>query len=117
MKILWRLGKEAIRYKALYIIAILSAFCLTAVNLAAPKVLSAMTGLVARGGTVMPAWIASRPPPPAASPDTDRRKQVRLQPQPDLFLYVQLFSQLSWRHLPQESHFLSGLYLQGTGPL
>ena len=51
------------------------------------------------------------------SPDTDRRKQVRLQPQPDLFLYVQLFSQLSWRHLPQESHFLSGLYLQGTGPL
>lgn len=50
MKILWRLGKEAIRYKALYIIAILSAFCLTAVNLAAPKVLSAMTGLVARGG-------------------------------------------------------------------
>ena len=51
MKILWRLGKEAIRYKALYIIAILSAFCLTAVNLAAPKVLSAMTGLVARGGS------------------------------------------------------------------
>ncbi len=49
MKILWRLGKEAIRYKALYIIAILSTFCLTAVNLAAPKVLSAMTGLVARG--------------------------------------------------------------------
>ncbi len=49
MKILWRLGKEAIRYKALYIIAILSTFCLTAVNLAAPKVLSAMTGIVARG--------------------------------------------------------------------
>ena len=49
MKILWRLGKEAIRYKALYIIAILSTFCLTAVNLAAPKALSAMTGLVARG--------------------------------------------------------------------
>ena len=49
MKILWRLGKEAIRYKALYIIAILSTFCLTVVNLAAPKVLSSMTGIVARG--------------------------------------------------------------------
>ena len=49
MKILWRLGREAIRYKTLYIIAILSTFCLTGVNLAAPRVLSAMTGIVARG--------------------------------------------------------------------
>ena len=49
MKLLWRLSREAIRYKALYIIAILSTFCLTAVNLAAPRALSAMTGIVARG--------------------------------------------------------------------
>ena len=49
MKILWRLGREAIRYKTLYIIAILSTFCLTGVNLAAPRALSAMTGIVARG--------------------------------------------------------------------
>ena len=49
MKLLWRLGKEAIQYKKLYIIAILSTFCLTAVNLAAPRALSAMTGFVERG--------------------------------------------------------------------
>ena len=49
MKMLWRLSREAIRYKKLYIIAILSTFSLTAVNLAAPKVLSAMTGIVERG--------------------------------------------------------------------
>ncbi|MBQ7360221.1 MAG: ABC transporter ATP-binding protein [Lachnospiraceae bacterium] len=49
MKILWRLGKEAIRHKKLYIIAILSTMGLTAVNLIAPKVLSGMTGLVERG--------------------------------------------------------------------
>ena len=49
MKLLWRLGREAIQYKKLYIIAILSTFCLTAVNLAAPKALSAMTGFVERG--------------------------------------------------------------------
>ena len=44
MKMLWRLSREAIRYKALYIIAILSTLGLTGVNLAAPKALSAMTG-------------------------------------------------------------------------
>ena len=49
MKLLWRLGREAIQYKKLYIIAILSTFCLTAVNLAAPRALSAMTGFVERG--------------------------------------------------------------------
>lgn len=49
LKLLWRLGKEAIQYKKLYIIAILSTFCLTAVNLAAPRALSAMTGFVERG--------------------------------------------------------------------
>ncbi|MBP5151378.1 MAG: ABC transporter ATP-binding protein, partial [Lachnospiraceae bacterium] len=49
MKMLLRLSREAIRYKAFYIIAILSTLSLTAVNLAAPKVLSAMTGTVSRG--------------------------------------------------------------------
>jgi ATP-binding cassette subfamily B protein len=46
---LWRLSREAIRYRSLYIIAILSTMGLTAVNLAAPKALSAMTGIVERG--------------------------------------------------------------------
>jgi ABC-type multidrug transport system fused ATPase/permease subunit len=46
MRILWRLGKEAIRYKTLYIIAILSTFALTIINLAAPKYLASMTALV-----------------------------------------------------------------------
>ena len=49
MKMLWRLSREAIRYRTLYIIAILSTLGLTAVNLAAPKALSAMTGIVERG--------------------------------------------------------------------
>ncbi len=49
MKMLWRLSREAIRYKTLYIIAILATLGLTAVNLAAPKALSAMTGIVERG--------------------------------------------------------------------
>ncbi len=49
VKLLWRLSREAIRYKTLYIIAILSTLMLTAVNLAAPRVLSAMTGVVERG--------------------------------------------------------------------
>ncbi len=44
-----RLSREAIRYKTLYVIAILSTFSLTAVSLAAPKVLSAMTGVVEQG--------------------------------------------------------------------
>ena len=49
MKMLWRLSREAIRYKTLYVVAILSTLALTVVNLAAPKVLSAMTGIVERG--------------------------------------------------------------------
>ena len=49
MKMLWRLSRDAIRYRKLYIIAILSTLSLTALNLAAPKVLSAMTGIVERG--------------------------------------------------------------------
>jgi len=49
MKTLWKLTKEAARYKGLYVIAILSTLALTFVNLTAPKVLSSMTGVVERG--------------------------------------------------------------------
>ena len=46
---LWRLSREAIRYRKLYVVAILSTLGLTAVNLTAPRALSAMTGIVERG--------------------------------------------------------------------
>ncbi|MCR5686032.1 MAG: ABC transporter ATP-binding protein/permease [Lachnospiraceae bacterium] len=49
MNTLWKLTKEAARYKGLYVIAILSTFGLTIVNLSAPKVLSSMTGIVEKG--------------------------------------------------------------------
>lgn len=49
MKMLWKLTKEAARYKGLYLLAILSTLGLTVVNLTAPKVLSSMTGVVEKG--------------------------------------------------------------------
>ena len=49
MKLLLKLSKEAIRYKGLYILAILATLGLTVVNLAAPRFLSTMTGIVSRG--------------------------------------------------------------------
>ncbi len=49
MKTLWKLTREAARYKGLYVIAILSTFSLTVINLTAPKVLSSMTGIVEKG--------------------------------------------------------------------
>ena len=49
MKMLWKLTKEATRYKGLYFLAILSTLGLTIVNLAAPRILSAMTGIVEQG--------------------------------------------------------------------
>ncbi len=49
IKTLRRLSREAIRYRTLYVVAILSTLALTAVNLAAPKLLSAMTGIVEKG--------------------------------------------------------------------
>ena len=49
MKMLWKLTKEATRYKGLYVLAILSTLGLTIVNLAAPRILSAMTGIVEQG--------------------------------------------------------------------
>ena len=49
MKMLWKLTKEAARYKGLYVLAILSTLGLTIVNLTAPKILSSMTGVVEKG--------------------------------------------------------------------
>ncbi len=46
---LLRLSHEAIRYRKLYFVSILSTLALTGVNLAAPKILSAMTGIVESG--------------------------------------------------------------------
>ncbi|MBR2545724.1 MAG: ABC transporter ATP-binding protein [Erysipelotrichaceae bacterium] len=51
MKTLWKLSKEAIRYKALYALAVAATLSLTLVNLAAPRVLSALTGIVKNGVT------------------------------------------------------------------
>jgi len=49
MKMLWKLTREAARYKGLYLLAVLATLGLSVVNLAAPKVLSAMTGIVGQG--------------------------------------------------------------------
>lgn len=49
MKLLWKFGSKAIRYKTHYIIAIVSTFILTLLNLAAPKLLSDITGVVKDG--------------------------------------------------------------------
>ena len=49
MKTLWKLSKEATRYRGLYIIAIISTLSLTLVNLAVPRILSSMTGIVEQG--------------------------------------------------------------------
>ena len=49
MKLLWKLSREAIRYKGLYFFAIFATLGLTLVNLAAPRVLSRMTGIVSEG--------------------------------------------------------------------
>jgi ATP-binding cassette subfamily B protein len=49
MKILWKLTREAARYKGLYLLAVLATLGLTVVNLSAPKVLSSMTGIVEQG--------------------------------------------------------------------
>ncbi len=49
MKLLWKLSKEASRYRGLYVISILATLSLTILNLIAPKVLSSMTGIVEQG--------------------------------------------------------------------
>ena len=54
MKMLWRLTREAARYKVLDVTAILATLGLTVVNLAAPRVLSALTGVVETGTVSLP---------------------------------------------------------------
>ncbi len=49
MKLLWKMGRLAARYRSFYAVAILSTLILTAVNLIAPRLLSDMIGLVERG--------------------------------------------------------------------
>jgi len=49
MKMLWKLTKEATRYKGLYVLAIISTLGLTIVNLTAPRILSSMTGVIENG--------------------------------------------------------------------
>jgi len=51
MKTLWRIAKEAVRYKWWLILAIMGTFLLTGVNLIAPRIMASMTGLVAEGMT------------------------------------------------------------------
>ena len=51
MKILWRIAKEAVRYKAWLLLAIFGTLSLTAVNLIAPRIMASMTALVAAGMT------------------------------------------------------------------
>ena len=51
MKMIWRLAKEAIRYKKLYFLAMFSTLMHTVINLTAPKILSKMTGIVEKGVT------------------------------------------------------------------
>ncbi|MDR0502775.1 MAG: ABC transporter ATP-binding protein/permease [Treponema sp.] len=49
MKILWRLAKEAVRYKGWLLLSIFGTLSLTVVNLTAPRIMASMTGLVAAG--------------------------------------------------------------------
>ena len=49
MKTLFKLSREAVRYKGLYLLAIFATLSLTVVNLSAPRVLSRLTGIVKDG--------------------------------------------------------------------
>ena len=51
MKTLWRIAKEAVRYKNWFILAIFGTLSLTVVNLIAPRIMALMTGIVASGMT------------------------------------------------------------------
>ena len=51
MKTLWRLAKEAVRYRFWLLLAIFGTLSLTAVNLIAPRIMASMTGIVAAGVT------------------------------------------------------------------
>jgi ABC-type multidrug transport system fused ATPase/permease subunit len=51
MKTLWRIAKEAVRYKGWLLLSIFGTLMLTTVNLIAPRIMANMTGLVAAGMT------------------------------------------------------------------
>jgi len=51
MKTLWRIAREALRYKGWLSLAIFGTLALTAVNLIAPRIMALMTGIVADGMT------------------------------------------------------------------
>jgi len=62
METLWRIAKEAVRYKGWLSLAIFGTLSLTAVNLIAPRIMASMTGIVADGitdeGFVTILWMA-----------------------------------------------------------
>jgi len=51
MHTLWRIAKEAVRYKWWLLLSIFGTLSLTTVNLIAPRIMASMTGLVAEGMT------------------------------------------------------------------
>ena len=51
MNILWRIAKEAVRYKGWLLLSIFGTLSLTTVNLIAPRIMASMTGIVAAGMT------------------------------------------------------------------
>lgn len=51
MKLLWKLGKAAARYRSLYVMAIVSTLGLTLVSLAVPRILASLTALIGQGDT------------------------------------------------------------------
>ena len=51
MKVLWRVAREAVKYRLLLIVAAVSTLLLTGVNLAAPQLLSKMISIVSGGVT------------------------------------------------------------------
>jgi len=51
VKTLWRIAKEAVRYKWWLLLAIFGTLSLTAINLITPRIMASMTGLVAEGMT------------------------------------------------------------------
>ena len=53
MKLLWRIAKEAKKYRGLLLIGAMSTLMLTGLNLVAPRLLARMTGIVQRGITDM----------------------------------------------------------------
>jgi ABC-type multidrug transport system fused ATPase/permease subunit len=51
MNTLWRIAKEAVRYRSWLLLSIFGTLSLTAVNLIAPRIMASMTGIVAAGVT------------------------------------------------------------------